>query len=106
MTMSTKPLANKNALVTGASRGIGAAIARKLADDGANVAISYVASADKAEALVKELEGKGVKAKAFKADQADRAQVDKLVKDAAKHFGSLDILVNNAGLPSMPPRRS
>jgi 3-oxoacyl-[acyl-carrier protein] reductase len=94
----TKLLTGKVALVTGGSRGIGAASARALADQGANVAISYVASADKAEAVVKELKARGVDAKAFKADQASSAEVDKLVNDVAKHFGRLDILVNNAGV--------
>src|SRR3954447_8345449 len=87
----TKTLAGKVALVTGGSRGIGAASARALADQGANVAISYVASADKAEAVVKELKAKGVEARAFKADQANSSEVDQLVKDVAKHFGRLDI---------------
>lgn len=91
-------LTNKNVLVTGGSRGIGAAIARRLAKGGANVAISYVASSDKAETLVKELQGTGVNAFAFKADQADAAQVKKLVQDAAKALGGLDVLVNNAGV--------
>jgi 3-oxoacyl-[acyl-carrier protein] reductase len=94
----TKSLAGKVALVTGGSRGIGAASARALADQGANVAISYIASADKAEVVVKELKAKGVDAKAFKADQASSAEVDKLVNDVAKHFGRLDILVNNAAV--------
>jgi NAD(P)-dependent dehydrogenase (short-subunit alcohol dehydrogenase family) len=94
----TKSLTSKVALVTGGSRGIGAATARALADEGANVAISYVASADKAEALVNELKAKGVEARAFKADQAAPAEVDQLVKDVARHFGRLDILVNNAGV--------
>ncbi len=94
----TKSLSGKVALVTGGSRGIGAASARALADEGANVAISYVASADKAEAVVKELKAKGVQARAFRADQASSAEVDKLVKDVAAHFGRLDILVNNAGV--------
>jgi NAD(P)-dependent dehydrogenase (short-subunit alcohol dehydrogenase family) len=94
----TKTLAGKVALVTGGSRGIGAASARALADEGANVAISYVASPDKAEAVVKELKARGVEARAFKADQASSAEVDRLVKDVAKHFGRLDILVNNAGV--------
>jgi 3-oxoacyl-[acyl-carrier protein] reductase len=94
----TKSLTGKVALVTGGSRGIGAASARALADEGANVAISYVASAEKAEAVVKELKAKGVEARAFKADQASAAEVNQLVKDVANHFGRLDILVNNAGV--------
>jgi 3-oxoacyl-[acyl-carrier protein] reductase len=94
----SKKLAGKVALVTGGSRGIGAATARALAEEGANVAISYAASADKAEALVGDLEGKGVRAAAFKADQGDAAQVAGLVKAVAKRFGRLDILVNNAGV--------
>ena len=94
----TKSLTGKVALVTGGSRGIGAASARALAEDGANVAISYVASADKAEAVVNELKAKGVQARAFKADQASSTEVDQLVKDVANHFGRLDILVNNAGI--------
>jgi 3-oxoacyl-[acyl-carrier protein] reductase len=94
----TKSLAGKVALITGGSRGIGAASARALADEGANVAISYVASADKAEAVVNELKAKGVQARAFKADQASTVEVDQLVKDVAKHFGRLDILVNNAAV--------
>src|SRR6476469_1472246 len=94
----TKTLTGKVALVTGGSRGIGAASARALADEGANVAISYVASADKAEAVVAELKAKGVQARAFKADQASTVEVENLVKDVAKHFGRLDILVNNAGI--------
>jgi len=92
----SKVLKGKVALVTGGSRGIGAATARALADSGADVAISYAASTDKANAIVKELEAKGVKAAAFKADQADAAAVTKLVKDVAAKFGRLDILVNNA----------
>jgi len=94
----TKTLTGKIALVTGGSRGIGAATAKALADEGANVAISYSASPDKAEAVVRELTAKGVKAKAFKADQAKTAEVEKLVADVAKEFGGLDILINNAGV--------
>ena len=91
-------LKDKVALVTGGSRGIGAAIAKRLARDGANVAISYSASADKAQAVVRELESKGVRATAFKADQADQAQVERLVRAVVERFGRLDILVNNAGV--------
>jgi 3-oxoacyl-[acyl-carrier protein] reductase len=93
-----KSLTGKVALVTGGSRGIGAASARALADEGASVAISYVASADKAEAVVNELKAKGVQARAFRADQASTVEVDQLVKDVASHFGRLDILVNNAAV--------
>jgi 3-oxoacyl-[acyl-carrier protein] reductase len=98
-----KSLNGKVALVTGGSRGIGAATARALADEGATVAISYSASADKAEAVVKELRAKGVQAQAFKADQANSVEVDRLVNDVAKQFGRLDILVNNAGVAVMGP---
>jgi 3-oxoacyl-[acyl-carrier protein] reductase len=94
----SKKLTGKVALVTGGSRGIGAATARALAEDGADVAISYVGSADKAKAVVRDLEGKGVSAAAFRADQADPAQVEGLVKAVVARLGHLDILVNNAGV--------
>ena len=96
----TKKLSGKVALVTGGSRGIGAASARALAAEGASVAISYVASPEKAEAVVAELKGKGVNARAYKADQALSSDVDQLVKTVARDFGRLDILVNNAGVAS------
>jgi 3-oxoacyl-[acyl-carrier protein] reductase len=95
---NTKPLAGKVALVTGGSRGIGAAIARALADDGADTAISYSASADKAKSVVNDLLAKGVRAHAFKADQANAREVEALVKAVVERFGHLDILVNNAGV--------
>jgi len=91
-------LEGKIALVTGASRGIGAAVARQLAELGATVAISYTASADKAQQVVDAITAAGGKAAAFKADQADEAQVTKLVTDVAAKFGKIDILVNNAGV--------
>lgn len=96
----TKKLSGKVALVTGGSRGIGAASARALAAEGASVAISYVASPEKAKAVVAELKGKGVNARAYKADQASSSDVDQLVQTVAKDFGRLDILVNNAGVAS------
>jgi len=98
MSNASKKLASKVALVTSGSRGISAAIARALADDGADVAISYSASADKAKAVVNDLLAKGVRAHAFKADQANPAEVEALVKSVVERFGGLDILVNNAGI--------
>ena len=94
----SKKLTGKVALVTGGSRGIGAAIARALAEDGADVAISYTASEDKAKAVVGDLLAKGVRAHAFKADQADVRQVETLVNAVIERFGRLDILVNNAAV--------
>jgi NAD(P)-dependent dehydrogenase (short-subunit alcohol dehydrogenase family) len=94
----TKKLAGKVALVTGGSRGIGAATAEHLARAGAHVAISYSSSPDKAEAVVKKLEAHGVKAAAFRADQADPRAVQGLVESVVKKLGRLDILVNNAGV--------
>ena len=91
-------LDGKRALVTGASRGIGAAIALRLAQDGADVAITYERSADKAAEVVKSIEALGRKAVALKADAADPAAVRQAVDDAAQALGGLDILVNNAGL--------
>jgi 3-oxoacyl-[acyl-carrier protein] reductase len=99
----SKELNGKVALVTGGSRGIGAAIAKALADDGADVAISYAASVDKADAVVKELRKKGVRAEAFKADQANTKEVEGLVETVVKKFGRLDILVNNAGVFASGP---
>ena len=97
----SRTLEGKVALVTGGSRGIGAATARALAAEGADVAITYVASADKAQAVVRELEAGGVMAAAFRADQADPAQVEDAVHSVVDRFGRLDILVNNAGVAAM-----
>jgi len=93
-----KSLKGKVALVTGGSRGIGAAIALALADEGADVVISYANSAAKAGNIVHELKSKGVRAQALKADQANEKEVEDLVKKVAQQFGRLDILVNNAGV--------
>ena len=98
MSNASKKLAGKVALVTGGSRGIGAAIAHALADDGADVAISYSASVDKAKTVVNDLLAKGVRAHAFKADQANTKEVEALVESVVERFGHLDILVNNAGV--------
>lgn len=94
-------LNGKVALVTGGSRGIGAAIVRKLAERGASVALTFKSQQDKADALVDEIKGRGGKAAAFKADVSDQTAVKKAVDAAAKMFGRIDILVNNAGLLGM-----
>jgi 3-oxoacyl-[acyl-carrier protein] reductase len=91
-------LLGKRALVTGASRGIGAAIALALADKGADVAITYERSAARASDVVREIEGKGRKALAIQADSADPAAVKRSVDEAAQALGGLDILVNNAAI--------
>jgi NAD(P)-dependent dehydrogenase (short-subunit alcohol dehydrogenase family) len=91
-------LNGKVALVTGGSRGIGAAIARHLAIAGADVAITYVSSPDKANAVVAEIKSAGRRGIAVKADSADAAAVRAAVDKAAAEFGRLDILVNNAGI--------
>jgi 3-oxoacyl-[acyl-carrier protein] reductase len=93
-----KPLRNKVALVTGGSRGIGAAIVRRLAKEGANVIFTYSKSRNAAIALVKEVSGYGVKAKAYPADAAAPKSLPRLVNKVLKDFGRLDILVNNAGV--------
>lgn len=95
---TTKTLQGKIAIVTGASRSIGAAIAKRLARDGATVAITYNASPDKAEQVVTEIETAGGKAIALQADAGDPAAVRAAVAAVAERFGRIDILVNNAGI--------
>src|SRR5271163_4337426 len=90
-------LNEKVALVTGGSRGIGAAIARRLAAEGATVAITYSKGKDAAAVLVKAIEGVGGRALAIQADAADAEAVRGAVERTFKTFGRLDVLVNNAG---------
>lgn len=98
MTAFPLRLSGKRALVTGAARGIGAAIALKLAEDGADVAITYEKSAEKAEALAVEIRALGRKAVAIQADAASPAAVKTAVDRTVADLGGLDILVNNAGV--------
>lgn len=95
---NSAPLAGKRALVTGAARGIGAAIALKLAEDGADVAITYEKSADKAEALVAEMQALGRAAVAIQANAASPQASMTAVEQTVSSLGGLDILVNNAGV--------
>ncbi|MEJ1975870.1 MAG: SDR family oxidoreductase [Acetobacteraceae bacterium] len=90
-------LTNKTALVTGGSRGIGAGIAKRLAADGANVAITYTKGADAAALVVNEIERAGGKAMAIQADAADAGAVAAAVEKTVAAYGRLDVLVNNAG---------
>jgi 3-oxoacyl-[acyl-carrier protein] reductase len=96
-------LTNKVALVTGGSRGIGAGIARRLAADGASVAITYTKGADAAASVVKEIERVGGRAIAIEADATDAKAVTAAVEKTVAAFGRLDVLVNNAGTANPKP---
>ena len=98
-----KKLAGKVALVTGGSRGMGEAIAKRLAADGAAVALTYAASSGKANEVVRSIEAAGGKALAIKADAADTEAVRLAVAKTVGAFGGIDILVNNAGLIAFAP---
>ncbi|WP_253203656.1 3-oxoacyl-[acyl-carrier-protein] reductase [Clostridium estertheticum] len=91
-------LKGKTAVVTGASRGIGRAIALKLAKDGANVVVNYRNSVDAVQKVVKEIEALGVKVLAIQADISSYTDVENMIKKSVEEFGSIDILVNNAGI--------
>lgn len=91
-------LKGKTAVVTGGSRGIGKAICLKFAENGADIAFLYAGNTVKAEETVKELEGLGVKAKAYQCNVADADAVAAVIKEIVKDFGGIQILVNNAGI--------
>jgi len=91
-------LTGKTALVTGASKGIGKAIATKFAEQGANVAFTYLSSVEKGQALEAELAQFGTKVKGYRSNAAEFAAAEQLVNDVVAEFGSLDVIVNNAGI--------
>jgi 3-oxoacyl-[acyl-carrier protein] reductase len=96
-------LENKRALVTGGSRGIGAAIVKRLAGEGSHVAFTYVSNTDQANETVRAARALGVKALAIKADSADATAVVAAVEQVVREFGGIDILVNNAGIAVIAP---
>ena len=91
-------LAGRNAIVTGGSRGIGAAVARRLAADGARVAVVYRSNRDEAEAVVNAIRASGAEAIAVQADVADPTSVNAMVSTVREAFGAIDIVINNAGI--------
>jgi 3-oxoacyl-[acyl-carrier protein] reductase len=99
----TKKLTGKVAIVTGASKGIGASIAQYFAAEGAHVVVNYSSSKEDAERVVKEIEKKGGKAIAIQANMSNQKDIKRLFSEAKKAFGKLDILVNNAGVYEFAP---
>src|SRR5439155_18425376 len=95
---SAKKLSGKVAVVTGSSKGIGAAIAKRLATDGAAVVVNYASSREGADRVVAEIAAEGGKAIAVHANIAKKAEIERLFAETKKAFGRLDILVNNAGI--------
>jgi|TARA_B110001454_G_scaffold140341_1_gene130316 NAD(P)-dependent dehydrogenase (short-subunit alcohol dehydrogenase family) len=93
-------LTGRNALVTGASRGIGRAIALKLASEGANILVNYANNVSAAEGVVDEIRELGVRSESYQADVSDRTACEAMVDSAIETFGQIDILVNNAGIGS------
>lgn len=96
--MNMKLLEGKIALITGASRGIGKEIAKKFAEQGANIAFTYLSSVEKGQALEEELKAYGIKAKGYRSDAADFKAAEELANNVVADFGTIDILVNNAGI--------
>jgi 3-oxoacyl-[acyl-carrier protein] reductase len=103
MSNDTKKLAGKVAVVTGASKGIGAAIARHLAAEGAAVVVNYASSKAGADKVVNDITARGGRAVAVQADVAKRADIERLFAETKKAFGQLDVLVNNAGIYEFGP---
>jgi len=103
MNTSSKKLSGKVAVVTGASKGIGAAIAKHLAAEGASVVVNYASSKTGADKIVAEITSAGGKAVAIQADVAKKADIERLFVETKKAFGRLDILVNNAGIYEFSP---
>ncbi len=103
MSTNTKKLSGKVAVVTGASKGIGAAIARHLAAEGAAVVVNYASSRAGADKVVAEISGAGGKAVAVQGDVARKSDIDRLFAETKKEFGKVDILVNNAGVYEFAP---
>src|SRR5882724_1306579 len=103
MSNNGKKLAGKVAIVTGASKGIGAAIAKQLAADGASVVVNYASSKSGADKVVSEITAQGGKATAVQGDLSKKADIDRLFAETKKTYGYLDILVNNAGVYDFKP---
>jgi len=93
-----KLLEGKTALITGASKGIGRKIAEKFAEQGANVAFTYLSSVEKGEALEQELQAFGAKVKGYRSDASKFDEAEKLIQDIVADFGTIDVVVNNAGI--------
>ena len=101
--VAMQKLAGKVAVVTGASKGIGAAIAKHLADEGASVVVNYASSKEAADRVVAAIAAKGGKAVAVQANMADKADIQRLFAETQRAFGRLDVLVNNAGVYEFAP---